>query len=359
MEMEDKAEYYTFLVEKVYKKYLTISIKNQQSIRFKLLLAMLIVGSKNCMNYLKAFHFLSDWFWIKDKDPSIIKIMIEILRYYLIQAMDYYENNDNDDNDYYMCNIINKVLSETLLCTFNDKQFEKGVRRMKLELLNIVSVKNRKLLLNEMKTDEMKLNQFCEYFDNWIRNIFKVVSKNDQYCFDSERWIAKDVPSSSKKRKLYDTPQRELEENSKYNIHSDIEVESYDVITEFHGNEYEQDFSEQQHGFTLDATPLNPTSFNKDYSSSAIVRPLEEHKSKSIERLNIYQEETKENDDDMSYEEESDKEDTKEYENEVMMKQSEIPEKQIEKRVTWWSETINNLCTSMNWEDYDSTFDSD
>jgi hypothetical protein len=61
----------------------------------------------------------------------------------------------------------------------------------------------------------------------------------------------------------------------------------------------------------------------------------------------------------MSYEEESDKEDTKEYENEVMMKQSEIPEKQIEKRVTWWSETINNLCTSMNWEDYDSTFDSD
>jgi hypothetical protein len=72
-------------------------------LRFKLLLAMLIVGSKNCMNYLKAFHFLSDWFWIKDKDPSIIKIMIEILRYYLIQAMDYYENNDHTDDDSVSC----------------------------------------------------------------------------------------------------------------------------------------------------------------------------------------------------------------------------------------------------------------
>lgn len=273
---DDKAEAYSYLIDKVYKKYI-VSIKGLQpslrpSMRFKLLLAMMIIGSKRSRLFLIAFHYMSEWQWIKD-DGSFFTIMLQLLHHYLISVFDYHidvHNANLSNHSNYLTGLINKVLSKTMLSTFNDIKFHESVARLKHQCLQILSSNHPHLVINEFKRDN-DINQFCTWFELWARRVFSIVSTSNQYCYDFEKFVVEEDTKSAEYVQIIFDPTlqigrtaldiiHEVEETSSV-IDYEMELNSndggYESLVSFHNapinkqenlieeTKYEQDEEEQ------------------------------------------------------------------------------------------------------------------
>jgi len=237
-DVDSKAEIYSYLLDNVYKRYLKIS-GVQPSMRFQLLIALLIIGSKRSRLFLVAFHYLSPLQWTKANEP-IVNITVQLLRHYLISVLEF--NIEKHHNDLSSCktllnNVINRVLSKTMLTTFNDNTFIKNVSSLKEQLSQVVSSKNPLLLINQLK-QKFDLDTFCENFDRWARRIFNVISTSNQFCYDYQKLNIDIIegPYSTESRKkrpttvnfVKSTPQKgQLLEiiHEEENIEMDIEME--------------------------------------------------------------------------------------------------------------------------------------
>ena len=156
--------------------------------RFQLLIALLIIGSRRSRLFLVAFHYLSHWQWTKATEP-IINIIVQLLRHYLISVLEF--NIEKHHNDLSVCktslsNVINRVLSKTMLTTFNDSIFIEEVSSLKEQLMQVVSSRNPLLQIIQLK-HEYDLDTFCEKFDRWARRIFNLVSTSNQFCYDYQK----------------------------------------------------------------------------------------------------------------------------------------------------------------------------
>lgn len=186
-DVDSKAEIYSYLLDNVYNRYLKIS-GVQPFMRFQLLIALLIIGSKRSRLFLVAFHYLSQWQWTKATEP-IINIIVQLLRHYLISVLEF--NIEKHHNNLSVCktslnNVINRVLSKTMLTTFNDNIIIEEASSLKEQLIQVVSSKNPLLQIIQLK-HEYDLDTFCEKFDRWARRIFNLVSTSNQFCYDYQK----------------------------------------------------------------------------------------------------------------------------------------------------------------------------
>lgn len=172
-------------IDNVFEKYLKVSNKERPSMRFKLLLSMLIIGSQRSRLFLIALHYISEWQWIKSTEP-FYDIIFQLLRHYLLSVLLF--NIDIHINNLSRCkaslsNVINEVLSKTLLSTFNDKLFHDSIESLKSLLTQIIASENPILMITEI--DDLLI--FSSNFDIWSKRIFNDVSTNTQYCYDFEK----------------------------------------------------------------------------------------------------------------------------------------------------------------------------
>jgi len=272
---DDKAEIYSYLIDNVYKKYVVkVSIKGVElSSRFKLLLSMIIIGSKRSRLFLFSFHYMTDWQWIKNDEPFFY-IMVQLLHHYLISVFDYHIDSHNKNLSHhskYLTGIIDKVLSRTMLSTFHDIKFKEKVGLLKEKCLEIISSDYPHVLLSELKKDN-DLNVFCKLFESWARRIFSLISTSNQYCYDCEKFVVKEDQSVLK----YD---HEIFDQTSNGIDYEMQIESncsndHDdddgLLISFPINDDTQSMLSKQHYIIAEETKyeeeeVNPVALNTNF----------------------------------------------------------------------------------------------